>query len=340
MEYLPKGMLQEEALEKWNKDPTKCFLKDGHYLCHLLSKKEVHDSIMLDRLGACNWNEVFPWWKPFKLAVDIEQKLITDDTKGRAQEEELSCITRDIKAKHYVDYNEELEEPIILEATRLPDVFSIHLVYPTTWFATPGDVGRFLHPIIQKYPTGRMDLNIYSDHAIKQLRLPYCSKLDDPSRVLLPRNGPRRFDWDFFLKCCISTTICGPPPPGVTPKTCGTPIPKTISSRAQGEEGAKGEEEGVHRVLSYLRTCYGPFVHSGLVVKSGGREFECHVKPGLFCPLKYEKDKSGFHMSNGMYLGSKDGKRVYTSCTDESCRKHAYLAENFEALLSNDHTLL
>jgi hypothetical protein len=330
---ISKGMLEKEAMEKWNANPVKCFLKDGYYKCHLLTKRELYESIMLEPVGFCQWNEVILPGRPCKLVVDIEHKVITDETNGQAQEEELSKIQRDISEKYLADYHEVLESPIVLEATRLPDVFSIHLVYPSTWFASPGDILRFIYPVTLHYPPGRIDRGIYSDTSVKQLRLPYCSKREDPTRVLLPRDGPRKFDWDFFLKCCVSVTIQAPPTEEKQAvNASGIPMPSPPSSLSGRDTGTSDMPEEVSRVIRYLRICYGPFTVSGL--KVNGIEWQCYVRPGLFCPHKYETEGDGFHQSKKpMYIGSKDGKRVYVMCPDDACSKQAYLAENMEHLM-------
>lgn len=290
--------------------------------------------IMENPCGERVMHEIILHYEPACQFIDFEIKL---PTISRAEcEQILQDALRDIRELMEVEYQIKGAAEIVLESTRMPEKFSAHVIWPDVWFATPGDIGRFLQPITQKYHRDGhyyVDPSLYRDHALAQMRTAYSWKCDAPTRILEPRVGPLNFQWAFFKRCCVSTTITRPDfmKAGLPPPLTGRYLTKGKRQAFQRSPGSTVDAARAYahaeRVLEYLSICYGTFAAPRIVIKESGG-WEAHLPAGLYCALR-----GGAHSINTMYAHSDDLRRVYFVCTDPKCKGRVYLEENFTLVI-------
>jgi len=346
-----------------NFDSPRVLIKDesNNWAAEIISLRSLRKRIYFPQVSSwASIHEIIPSGFPCRLVVDCDKKNIEGD--GSDAEAMLQSVIADIREKFAAVYGgRDVGKCMIKDATSLPRKFSDHIVFPNAWFATPGDVGRFMQDIASKYPADFIDTGIYSDNSLKSLRLPYCAKLSDPHRALIPRGSQRLPDWDLFLECVASCTIATPPPYEECLKF-GKPKSESaggfrsisvthVSRIALGADQSDGEQllpggarsfkddpntmKCIEDTLKYLRCIYGEFkIVSNVKVDDLGN-WECVVDPPFFCAAKHARGEgTGFHQSNKSYIGTTDRETVYAWCADPQCRQRIYLGENMSMLLT------
>lgn len=268
------------------------------------------------------WHEVILPDQPVRPYIDCEEYDIKDYSVPQAK---LENVIRAIEERFQAEYQRPIGRHRWIEGSRLPHKFSVHVVWPDRRFATAGDWQRFITPLAHELNLGSfLDLKVYSSTAIKNMRLPYCMKPDEPDSMLVPRGAPRRLeDWELFLSCCISVCIA-PCPPDAELLRYGESIPSQPRQQYTGE---------LKRLMEYIQCAYGDYKVTSPVTKHGKNGWRFYIAPSLFCERKYRTHGQGFHKSNRMYIGSDDGVHVYFFCLDQECCYRKYLSEDFTFLL-------
>lgn len=274
-------------------------------------------------------------YQPVRLFVDIEKKNPVGD-----EEALLQRVISDIReAYQALDETkaaapDSVLTPIIMDSSKPNVKFSVHVVWDAIWFKDTGHLKRFIVPIASKYPKDFVDVGVYSEHAIKQLRLPYTERPDrDPERIFRIRGGPTvirdPMDWFQFKRCCVSCTITNPPKDPTMLAQCGSPS-SSSSSSSSAKRHRVGMDPHMERILDYLSVIHGNLRPSGITRDANG-EWSMQITPAMFCPCRTEAKGDGFHAGNSTIIGSCKG-RIYHMCMDEACRKRYYFAEDMEKL--------
>lgn len=317
------SMMMDEAYAEWLTKRTDHVLATHQVAAKTWVTKCIPRSKFLLAIERENdtWHEVIPHNLPCSLYLDIEY----------CTEAIFQSVLRDVNDLLKIHFGLENPECIIQDSCR-PEKFSVHVTYPTVIFATPGDAGRFLKPLFDKYQEGTtkyLDGSIYRENSLNRLRMPYCVKFGGGAR-LVPRGGSPVFHLGTFKKCLASCTVFNNEPSGPV-LTYGTP---GSSVKRTKMDPTCSETRKVQRVLAYLQIILGEFNHNDAIKSTGPNKWQVQVDSGLYCPIKASMDPvSSKHGSNTMYLGSEDGSKVYLYCNDDACKRRWFFPEDFTWLL-------
>lgn len=330
---------EEILLEEWKLSPaTHVFYKDGKYSPKLLPQRNFKEWVLASTEdGETVIHEVIPPGYPVRLFLDIEmekKELIPEECEAL-----FARLLIDVRDTFIIETKRDkksLGVPIILDASKYPTKFSVHVVFPNAWFIDSGHLGRFIRPIATRYPPKFIDIGVYRENSISQLRLPYTSRPSDPTRVFRPRKGPKKltaWDWEFFVKCCVGCTIATPEEDLIS---FGEQEPKRQRSFGGGGGGGGGDGipyDEVNRVIGYLEIIHGPVRIQNTRSGDGIGSWTCKVFPGLFCETRAREKGDGYHQQTSTIIGKDSYGKLYYMCMDDQCRTRQYFRENVGMLL-------
>lgn len=269
------------------------------------------------------WHETIASDMKLKLGGDIDRKNPPPGIDYKAKLEHFLSVV----VKTCVETFGESPGDVTLFDSSVPHKYSMHFTFQR-WFDCPASVRAFLEPLAPLLLPLELDLGIYPSSGIKSLRLPYCAKTDEPSRILLPVGHPPEFNLELFKLGCMTSTLVDPPL-----EECWSMDVQPGGDRkriATGDPMSERQE----KIVNYLILCYGKMDENGIghsdIYKfkdyNGGFSFE--AKP-FFCEKRAKRKGDGFHESTErMFVGS-DGTKVYLSCPDTQCKGRVYLHEDF-----------
>lgn len=315
---------QEEEFQKWNENPKEfVFVRNAGYVIKCIRRTKFREFMFFGKLPNC-WHEVILPFHPVRPYIDCEEYHVNEYA---ITQNKVEKVIHAIEERFLQVYQRPIGRHIWIEGSRLPQKFSVHVVWPDERFDTAGDWMRFIISVAHGLNLGSfLDLKVYSSNGPKNMRLAYCMKPDEPDSLLVPRGASRRLeDWDLFLSCCISVGIA-PCPPDVEFLRYGERIPICTRPRQQ----YTGE---LKQLMEYIQCAYGDYKVTSEVMKHGKHGWRFYIAPSLFCERKYHDHRQGFHKSNRMYIGSDDGIHVYFFCLDQECCYRKYLVEDFTFLL-------
>ncbi len=284
------------------------------------------------------WHEAILRDAPCKLFADIE---FEDDLLPGAEGKLTKILAEITKALGERVGLKEVPEPFITEATT-PVKFSVHITYPTIWFATP----QHLHELVKNI-TG-IDTGPYTsatNETCQFMRMPYSEKYQKRNPLVLrPRPGfPSNTNTQVLspeIICSCLATWYAPDQESSPDFYEFMPRPTQIYRLAGAMEASRRSqyadeislEEGdevrgrAQRVLEHMKLTHGQFTTGSIKVKQDG-SWECFINPPLPCPTK-----GRMHRSHQMYLGSIDSRRVFFRCPDPECRTTTFLPDDFTAI--------
>ncbi len=319
--------------DKWAANSSQYSLVKEQYLyfSHKTGKEEVaykpmavHKEVLKRALGNSASNKRFHECivpnKPMKLAFDVEKKPCPPNHKAIIPE-----LLKKVKELFKATFpGVDLPEPVIRTATR-PHIFSAHVTYGK-WFASPVHVDAFLRPLADE-----LDMGIYSAENIKTLRLPYCDKVTDPGRFMLPV-GPdgktvEEFSWETVVKASVSISIDTPPATGLLCMP-DEELKKAKRLKSMDDHPASG------RVLEFLDKYYGKSTRKSKGVSLLGKsDWEVTVVPfrgqKMYCRRHAENTGRGFHTHENSMRVSAYRSRVCLKCPDPACWPPKYFDETF-----------
>lgn len=304
-------------------------------LCHPYSERIYHEFIFPD--------------KPCRFYVDIERKAPVYQFTPEMGSNLLNTIIETIrlKFKEIFPDSPKLEMPMIIDASQYPDVFSVHLIYPNTWFAYPMHVMYFLSEFFNE---DEIDFNCYWASSPRPFRMAYNWKINEPSRVLIPRSNEyclvngTDFSWDVFVKCGVSASFASPDENSIIHEMKGQMKRQfsgnsnsNSSSNANDNKGkyyannldtrisisSLQENELFSKLKIMIRAIYGEditFKKISLKLPSG---FEILIVPGVYCARRACKRGAGngFHHSHYSKIFSDNWKDIYITCASTACKR-------------------
>lgn len=288
-----------------------------------------------------NYHEaIFPFM-PCKLFVDLDGK----DVKMELGESLRKIVQAEIANRlctRYLMAPDSIPLPLILDGSR-DGKYSVHIVYDI-WVESPRHVAEILSPYIlpdhpdfidmSRYPTSetpiwfRMPYSVYEPKPGEEIK-------DVDSTAILPRIEAKykRDKTDLLIKGCVSVGMCTPPE--VLTLVFPLPVEKVIAGSRTvvlSESTAKNLNEGIHRVLDYIKLVQGINFQAYKIRAPDRFSWTCIVKPGLICPHKRTRDGDLYHSTHHMFLGFEDGSRLYQQCPGNGCSKRIYWDEDFTNL--------
>lgn len=317
---------------------TEVSLTDCRYPCHVTPRAEFK-SIMTQPLRLHNYHEMIPPDEPCRLYLDCEPEGVETE---EAKREFVDTLKEHIYARWRQlmgGGNEEDEggwdggdgDPpcLMLDASRLPQKCSFHLVFPTVWFERPIHIKYFLEGI------PKVDLNVYWANAPRPFRLPYNWKIHSPSRKLIPVGEDKwaPFSFQKMIDHCVSLGMLGEIPKGQ--RILSVPeVPSLVRHRSLGATNNDPRLDiAVDRILAYLKICYGQFKHSVIEWDNWGG-WHCEITPSIFCPMRAKRKRGdGYHRSHRTYIGSRDWIHVYARCPSAMCRVDVLFLGDFSHFL-------
>jgi len=267
---------------------------------------------------------------PCRLYVDIENRKETLCTDPIACERTLKRII-ELLAKFYQEHfgKELLDKPMILDATRYPEKFSIHLIFSNTWFRTPMHCKRLAEAVQEcameeDFGVIQIDLGCYWASAPRPFRLPYNWKLGDKSRYFVPRGHSPEFSWDLFLQCCVSSSFAQPENEfdiNEYPDIQALSLPRAAIANSVPSWSDESDVIRLEAVVFMLRVMYGEDIR--IVRKQlTGTGFRITFSPGFYCASRVRRKGcgNGYHKSHYTFITSDNWKDVYAGCPSNECK--------------------
>ena len=324
--------------DEWKQSKgTQVIYKDRYYCAHLTSQKLFKEWVLQSiTVPECAIHEVILPGYPVRLFLDIECKGtdLTQEVCEARFADVLKRVRDSFVSEEKLGDLKSLGAPIILDATKYPVKFSVHVVFPNVWFVDSGHLGRFIRPIAEKFPAGFVDVGVYRERSISQLRMAYTNRPEDPSRIFRPRKGPQTLtlaSWNFFVRCCVGCTVAIPSDSLLSFGTSEDPK-RTKFSGQDGDGNSAQASVEIERVVKYIEIIHGPIkIQNTRLDGDGGWTFK--FVPGLFCEARAKEKGDGYHAQTSTIIGKDAYGKVYHLCMDDQCRTRHYFRENIGQLL-------
>lgn len=313
----------DAVYKNWNeKYQYESFLlyKNAHYLPEIASSSVFFNDLNSMHTFESRHEVIFPD-KPVRLFLDLESKNSIDIEKDTNDMESIiKCIHGQIKEIYGIEQTE------VIKLSACGDMlFSFHVVFPDIWFENTHALTCFMKKMqkeIQKTtPTELIDMSIYNESAIKQLRLPLFCKNGGIRPLLDVSNRIREpiVEKNIYQRACVSS--CAgfnllPDKEEIRLLGFGE---KRKNKKQRIDNKMKSVPNSCATILKMLDVIHGPLTPRYFQAKDNVCSFTVH--PSIFCPFHAKTDGSGYHSSNGSIVSIYNGEDISIFCLDNSCKR-------------------
>jgi hypothetical protein len=240
-----------------------------------------------------------------------------------------------------------IEEPLCFLGIR-EDKFSVHLIYPNTWFESPAHLLRFIQPVDKAVDRSVLTralgetpafLRMPFARRFKELKNPITNELysvEVPGSELL-LDGHITFKPHLLYLGCVSIGMCKPPSDESRYVKISDPIVRQSfksNSKAADIHPAlyRAIIHGASAVLEYIGA------YNSQIEVDAPDAWRAYVKAEVFCRMLYQsKKKRTVHENNNamvrMFRDSDWRLRVCVKCLDPDCKGwEEFFAEDFTYL--------